>query len=347
MTDQAPETVNPAFVPVADETPAPKKTKKAKPKAEAAPPAEAAEEPAFVPMGEPSFAPLETSMDAFSGSVSEAAEAAEDLGAGLGEVITEMANVASELTGVAVDDLEASVSVTPSAAYDDDWMSTPAPMGHNNPVDLDEIAKKVASITKRLEIETVTSRSRWLQVGELLLQARNAKFSTVEFGQWVKASGVSKLPGLTTASARSDVIWCAEFPKRVSSIPEDEANHPRTIRATWRRTFAAACRNEAETLISLEATEIPDIEAAADAVALKYGGDSAEAFGAIQSMIEAEVSGEAAQEALEKAHEKLQKAMQEACNAGLQVDSVCISVGTIWGGVVTWAPGQSVNALGD
>jgi hypothetical protein len=222
-----------------------------------------------------------------------------------------------------------------------------AGIGHNEGPDLsampdlEEIAEEIKSLVVAAEAAPGETRKRWLRVSELLVKARDASSTTAQFGKWVKACGIGLLPGLETNSARSDAIWVAEHLDRAATVPET-AISPRTIRHVWRRDFMARCKNEAEALVSLEATDPPDVEEAAAQIAKKTHGDAGEAYEAIQKMIEAEVSGSAEVEARAKTIKSLQKALENACNAGLPPVELCEMAQHVWGGHFTFTTQPSL-----
>ena len=86
-----------------------------------------------------------------------------------------------------------------------------------------------------------TVRETWLEIGANLKEARDACGGKKAFGAWVKESGIAEIPDLEKAPARSDAIWCAEFPARSGAVPLSVVN-PRSIRAAWNITYKDAIK---------------------------------------------------------------------------------------------------------
>jgi len=308
-----------------------------------------AAEPAFDPaVAVAEFTAIAKDAMAASVAAAEAADAADAFVAAL--------NADAALADAAfVADAAAEAAAAPSTGTVDDWIDAPqqppkavhaAPLGHNVPVDdLDAIAEEIRETVALIDLNASGVRPAWMRIASLLLMARNVAPDNATFAAWIKASGIGKLDGLKTASARSDAIWCAEYPERVELVPE-RANSPRSIRGAWREEFISLCRSEAESLITLEATTPPDIDAAAEAVAVKLKADKAEAEAAIETAIEYEVSGTKAVEALAKAGKALAKALQNACDAGFGAGELTEMATHVWGGLFFHTHLQSALQLG-
>lgn len=81
----------------------------------------------------------------------------------------------------------------------------------------------------------------WTTVGKALLEAREQFPNPVQFGMWIKAEEIDKIPGLATASSRSDCIWLAERPLCASLISVEITN-PRGVRQAWRKLLVASAK---------------------------------------------------------------------------------------------------------
>jgi hypothetical protein len=210
---------------------------------------------------------------------------------------------------------------------------------HNDPDAMrSALAERIKSQAIFLRDSEVSKRSHWAAIGADLLIARESSLSNQDFGAWILASGISKMPGLDTAAARSDVIWLAEYPDRAAKIGE-ETSGPRHIRQKWRALFASSCQVEADALAILDSVDDPDIEAAADGVAEKTGCTQVDAFAEIKRLIEiAQDEGEPDIAAsVAKALPKLKKALQAAADAGITHDMLCTNAGGVWGGFFAWS----------
>jgi hypothetical protein len=221
---------------------------------------------------------------------------------------------------------------------------------HNDPEAMrGALAERIKAQAMHLRDSETAKRAQWAAIGADLLTARESTLSTNEFGAWIIASGIATVPGLETASARSDVIWLAEFPDRAAKVEETFSN-PRTIRQRWRIMFASLCQTEADALVALEANEDPDIEAAADGVAEKTACTQADAFAEIKRLVEIGLDDSTDIEAsIAKAIPKLKKALQAAADAGVTHEMLCANAGAVWGGFFGWShtpwPTNAAEAL--
>lgn len=202
----------------------------------------------------------------------------------------------------------------------------------------DALADRIKHQAIHLRDSEASKREQWAAIGADLLMARESMLSTNEFGVWIEGSGIKELPGLQTASARSDVIWLAEYPGKADKI-EASISAPRTIRHKWRLLFSSSCVIEADALIAMEATEVPDVEAAADGVAATTGSTQKEAFDEITRLIAVseDTSGVDIENSIAKALPKLKKALQAAADAGVTHSMLCINAGAVWGGFFSWS----------
>jgi hypothetical protein len=221
---------------------------------------------------------------------------------------------------------------------------------HNDPDAMRmALADRIKAQAMHLRDSESAKRAQWAAIGADLLSARESTLSKLQFGAWIAASGIGEVPGLDTASARSDVIWLAEFPDRAIKVDEALSN-PRTIRQKWRIMFASLCQTEADALVALEAVDVPDIEAAADGVVEKTAAKHADAYSEIKRLVDLETDDEPDIEAsVAKAIPKLKKALQAAADAGVTHDMLCVNAGGVWGGFFGWShqpwPTNAAEAL--
>lgn len=229
--------------------------------------------------------------------------------------------------------------------------AAPQAVLHNDPETMrDSIFERIKTQAMYLRDNEAGKRAHWAAIGADLLMARESTLSTAEFGNWIAKSGLAELPGLETAPQRSDAIWLAEHPSRADFIDESIST-PRYIRQKWRNLFGSLCETEADALSILDAVDVPDIEAAADAVVEKTGADRGEAYEEIKRRIDLAADDEGSLEvSVAKAIPKLKKALQAAADAGVTHDMLCAAAGGVWGGFFAWshqpAPSNAQEAMG-
>ena len=116
-------------------------------------------------------------------------------------------------------------------------------MAQNFKQTLKRISGTIKSAMQELLARGKDERAGWVAVGEALLEARGQfPDAPLHFGAWIKGEGISSIPGLATASSRSDCIWMAEFPLCAALVPVAISN-PRAVRAAWRLLLVKSAKD--------------------------------------------------------------------------------------------------------